>query len=527
MFNKIILATLALSIPSAAGAASLVYGAGGEPVSLDSGTITDNNSSTPQTLVYDTLVKFKKGTSNLAPGLALQWKANKDATEWTFYLRPGVKFTDGTPANADAVVFNINRWWDQDAPTGAKAFGKTFISWQFVMGGFKGEPNSLVKSVRADGPNKVVFTLTRPFAPLPETMATSFFGIASPTAVKKAGAKYGTPAALPVGSGPFVMQSWTSGDRITLVPNKNFWGTKAKYDQLILRFIKDPSARLNELKSGNIDFTTDLNPEQLGAVKADKNLTPVIIPSFNVGSLSLNTANKYLANEKVRRAISIAINKKAIVDSFWNGLGVSDANFLPPALDWANSQKVPADYKYDPAAAKKLLAEAGYPNGFTLDLWYMPVSRPYFPTPKPIAEAMAADLGAIGIKVNLKTEDWAKYLQDRFKAPGFDMYMIGWTGPYASPYTFYYTYFGDESSQDTNYKNAKISELLRQASASSDRAVQAKAYAQINELTYEANVRLPVVHSRPLAATRSYVKGWMPGPSSIIPFEDITLDGKK
>ncbi|AZI41604.1 ABC transporter substrate-binding protein [Deinococcus psychrotolerans] len=510
-----------------ASAATLVYGMGGDPVSLDTGTITDGNSSLAQSLVYDMLVRFKKGTSTIAPGLATRWSSNKDATEWTFYLRKNVTFSDGTPFNADAVVYNVNRWWDLAAPEGATAQSKTFTSWQFIFGGFKSDKNSFLKSVKADGPDKVVFTLNNSFAPFPEAMATTFFGIASPTAVKKAGAKYGTPAALPVGTGPFVMQSWQTGDRITLTTNKKHWGKKASYDNLVLRFIKDPSARLNELKAGTIDFTSDLNPDQLGAVKADSSLNEIIVPSFNVGTLSLNIRNQYLKNDKVRQAVSMAINKKAIVDAFWNGLGVSDASFLPPALNWAASKNVPDDYKYDPAAAKKLLADAGYPNGFSIDLWYMPVSRPYFPTPKPIAEAMAADLSAIGIKVNLKTEDWAKYLTDRNTAPGFDMYMIGWTGPYASPYNFYNTYYGEASPADTGYSNPKIFELLGKAVASSNKAVSAKAYAQIAQITYEANIRLPIVHSRPLGAERSYVKGWQPGPSALTPFEDITIDGKK
>ncbi len=515
-----------LSLGSSASAASLVYGMGGDPVSLDSGTITDGNSSLVQSLVYDMLVRFKKGTTTITPGLATRWTANKDATEWTFTLRKNVKFSDGTPFNADAVVYNVNRWWDTAAPEGAP-MGKTFTSWQFIFGGFKSDKNSFLKSVRADGPDKVIFTLSHPFAPFPESLATTFFGIASPAAIKKAGAKYGTPAALPVGTGPFVMQSWQTGDRIVLTPNKTHWGKKAKYDSLVMRFIKDPSARLNELKAGTIDFTSDLNPDQLGAVKADPNLTAVIVPSFNVGTLSLNIRNQYLKNDKVRQAISMAINKKAIVEGFWNGLGVSDASFLPPALAWANPKTVPADYTYDPAAAKKLLTEAGYPNGISLDLWYMPVSRPYFPTPKPIAEAMAADLAGIGIKVNLKTEDWAKYLEDRNTAPGFDMYMIGWTGPYASPYNFYNTYYGESSPADTGYANPKLFSLLSMAVASSSRTVSAKAYAQIGQITYDANIRLPIVHSRPLGAARSYVKGWQPGPSALTPFEDITIEGKK
>ncbi|GMA16461.1 ABC transporter substrate-binding protein [Deinococcus metallilatus] len=528
MLKKLLTAGLTLALISgSAGAATLVFGMGGEPVSLDSGTIIDSNSTLAQSQVYDYLVKFKKGTTDLAPGLALRWVPNKDASEWTFYLRPGVKFTDGTPFNADAVVFNVNRWWDPGAPGGAKAQSKTFTSWQITFGGFKGDPGDILKSVRAEGPDRVVFTLTRPFAPFPATMATTFFGIASPTAVKKGGAVYGTPAALPVGTGPFIMQSWKTGDRITLVPNKNYWGTKASYDQLILRFLKDPSARLNELKAGAIDFTSDLNPEQLGAVKADKNLVPVILPSFNVGLLSMNVANPYLKNPKVRQAISMAINKKAIVDAFWNGLADTDTSIVPPVLKWANNPAVPADYKFDPQAAKKLLADAGYPNGFSLDLWYMPVSRPYFPTPKPIAEAMAADLGAIGIKANLKTEDWAKYLTDARKSPGFDMYMIGWSGPYASPYSFYNTHYGPDGDADTNYSNPTLLQLMKAVAATDNRAAQAKLYGQMQQITYDANVRIPIVHSRPLAAARTYVKGWTPSATSLIPFQDITLEGKQ
>ena len=512
---------------SALAGGALVYGMGGEPVSLDSGTISDGNSALAQILVYDTLVKFKKGTSDPAPGLALRWTANANATEWTFFLRQGVKFTDGTSFNADAVLFNVNRWWDPAAAAGAKAQNKTFTSWQFIFGAFKGDQDSLLRGVRKDGPYKVTFVLSRPFNPFPEALATPFFGMASPAAVTRAGAQYGTPAALPVGTGPFRIQSWATGNRITYTPNAGYWGDKAAYDQLVLRFIKDPSARLNELRAGGIDFTSDLNPDQLSVVRADKSLTPVIVPSFNVGMLSLNLHNKYLANDKVRRAIGMAINKKPMVQAFWGDLGVSDASFVPPSLKWANSGSVPADYTFDPQAAKKLLTDAGYPGGFSLDLWYMPVSRPYFPTPKPIAEAIAADLGAIGIKANLKTEDWGQYLADRNKPPGFDMYMIGWTGPYASPYNFYSAFYGPSASLDTGYQNPRLDDLLARAASAGSRTESAKAYAQLHEITYGAGVRIPIVHARPLAAARTYVKGWEPGPALVTPFEDITIEGKK
>ncbi len=527
--NKVLLtALIAAAALGSAQAATLVYGAGGEPVSLESGNITDGNSNYVQRQIYDRLVDFKDGTTTPIPSLALSWSSNKDGTSWTFKLRKNVKFQDGTPFNADAVLFNVNRWWDAKDANGYRDQGRTYEIWGQLMGGYKGDAGSILKAVTKVDDSTVRFDLNKSSTVFPSLIGAGYFGIASPAAVKKAGGKYGTPAGGAVGTGPFVFQSWQTGDRVTLAPNKNYWGIKAKVDSLIFRFIKDPSARLNELKAGTIDFASDLTPDSLASVKADKNLTAVLKPSFNVGFLSLNTRNQYLKNDKVRQAISLAINKKAIVDAFWNGLGVSNASFVPPVLAWANSDKVPADYKYDPAAAKKLLSDAGYANGFTLDFWYMPVSRPYFPTPKPIAEAVAADLAAVGIKVNLKTEDWGKYLEDRSKAPFFDMYMIGWTGDYGDPDNFYAAYYGGtEATQDSGYNPPAVDKLLAQGVAAVSQADKAKAYSQLHEITYNAAVRIPVVHSQPLAAARTYVKGWVPSPLGNEAFNKITLVGKK
>lgn len=524
---KKLLLTALLSTLSAASAATLVFGGNGEPVSLESGNITDGISILVQRQIYDTLVDFKPGSTDLAPGLATSWKANANNTAWTFTLRKGVRFHDGTPMNADAIVFNLSRWWDKSHPYGFRDQGRTFEIVGELLGGYKGDATAVIKNIVKVNDTTVRIDLNKPSSVLPNVMAAGYFGIASPTAIKKEGAKYGTPASKPVGTGPFIFQSWRTGDRVTLLPNKLYWGSKAKVDQLIIRNIKDASQRLNELKAGTIDFANDLTPDSLRSVQADKNLVAVKRPSFNVGFVSMNNRNQYLKNQSVRQAISMAINKKAIVDAFWNGLGVSNASFVPPVMSWANSSKVPADYKFDPAAAKKMLAEAGYPNGFSIDLWYMPVSRPYFPTPKPIAEAIAADLSAIGIKVNLKTQDWAKYLEDRNKEPGFDMYMIGWTGDYGDPDNFYGAYYGANASDDINWNPANVETLLQQGRAAATQEAKAKVYSQLHEITYNAAYRIPMVHSNPLAAARSYVKGWVPSPLGSEPFNTITVTGKK
>jgi peptide/nickel transport system substrate-binding protein len=524
--KKLLLTALLATLP-AASAATLVFGGNGEPVSLESGNITDGISILVQRQIYDTLVGFKDGTTDLAPSLATSWSSNANATQWTFKLRPNVKFHDGTPVNADAIVFNLSRWWDKSHPYGFRDQGRTFEIVGDLLGGFKGDPTAVIKDIVKVNDSTVRVDLNKPSSVLPNVLAAGYFGIASPTAIKKEGAKYGTPASKPIGSGPFIFQSWRTGDRVTLAPNKTYWGEKPKVDQLVIRSIKDASQRLNELKAGTIDFANDLTPDSLKSVQADKNLVAVKRPSFNVGFVSMNNNNQYLKNQKVRQAISMAINKKAIVDAFWNGLGTSNASFVPPVLAWGNSSKVPADYKFDPAAAKKMLADAGYPNGFSIDLWYMPVSRPYFPNPKPIAEAMAADLSAIGIKVNLKTEDWAKYLQDRNATPGFDMYMIGWTGDYGDPDNFYGAYYGENGSSDISWNPPELQKLLEQGRAATTQAAKAKIYSQIHDMTYDAAYRVPIVHSQPLAAAQTYVKGWTPSPLGSEAFNTISIAGKK
>jgi peptide/nickel transport system substrate-binding protein len=245
-------------------------------------------------------------------------------------------------------------------------------------------------------------------------------------------------------------------------------------------------------------------------------------PSLNVGYLALNSSYPPLSKLEVRQAIAVALNKKEIVKAFWGELGENTPHFTPPLMQEFQSEGV-QDYPFNPQAAKQALAQAGYPNGFPLDLWYMPVSRPYFPNPKPIAEAFAADLSAIGIKVNLQTKDWAAYLADRNKSPGFQAFMLGWTGDYSDPDTFYYPHFGPGSTKDIgNWKNEQLFTLLDKGRATNDKAERSKIYKQIDELLYTEAVRIPIVHSQPLLAKRKSVSGWTPSPLGSEPLDEVT-----
>ncbi|MEG4581702.1 ABC transporter substrate-binding protein [Microcoleus sp. MON1_C5] len=509
--------------PAAVPAGALVYGAGGPPVNLEPGNITDGNSVVVIDQIYNRLTDFKPGTVELEPSLATEWSSSKDGKTWTFKLRSGVKFHDGTDFDAEAVKFNVDRWWDAKNPNGFREAGKNYPIWKDLFGGFKGEKDSLVKDVAVVDKSTIKFVLNRPFAAFPSAIGSAYFGMASPAAVKKAGAKYGTPGSLAVGTGPFVFKEWRSGDRIVLEKNPNYWKTGTpKVNQLVFRFVDDPAARLAQLRAGQLDFTVDLTPDQLKEVQADPNLEAVVRPSFNVGYLGLNPSYEPLSKPEVRRAIAQTINKPAIVKAFWGELGKHDSQFIPPALNWAASDKV-KDYEFNPQQAKAMLAKAGYPNGFDLDLWYMPVSRPYFPTPKPIAEAFAADLSAIGIRVKLLTKDWSAYLADRVKPPGFQAFMMGWIGDYGDPDNFYYPHFGPGSTGDLgNWKNPKVLELLDRGRASGDKAARAKIYAEVSQILHEEAVRLPIVHSQPLLGKRKNIQGWIPSPLGSESFEEVS-----
>lgn len=506
------------------GGRPIVYGSGGQPVLLDPGNVTDGNSIIVLRQIYDYLVDFKDGTTEPTPGLALRWSPNADSTVWTFTLRPGVRFHDGTPLNAEAVKFNLDRWWDDKNAFAFRQQRPNSIFPDF-FGGFRSDSkNTLFKSVEATGPMTVRITLTAPLADFPLMIGSGYFGIASPTAIRKAGANYGTAAGGAVGTGPFMFKSWRTGDRIELDRNPNYWRQGLpKASGVVVRFITEPAARLAELRAGNIDFTVDLPPDTLPTIRSDNRIQPVFRPSFNVGYLALNPSKKELSNVKVRQAIASAINKKDIVNAFWGDLGLTNGHFLPPSMDWAYSKKV-TDYTYNPEAAKKMLADAGYPNGFSMDLWYMPVSRPYFPTPKPIAEALAADLAAVGIKANLQTKDWGAYLADRRKAPGFDSFMLGWTGDFGSPDNFLYTHFGPGAVDDIGgVKLDRAVQLMEQGQKVGSQSERSTIYQQVDEILFDQALRIPIVHSRPLLAKKAGLTGWTPSPLGSESFANLEL----
>ncbi|MCF6092396.1 ABC transporter substrate-binding protein [Microaerobacter geothermalis] len=492
------------SLPNGGG--TLVFGRGGDSVSLDPADVTDGESLVVTKQVFDTLVDYADDSTDVVPALAEEWDS-QDGLTWTFKLRQGVKFHDGTDFNADAVVFNFERWMDKENPY----HQGDFPYYSYMFGGFKGDEGHIIKEVKSVNPYTVQITLNRPYSPFINTIAMPAFAIASPEAVKKYGDKFGEN---PVGTGPFIFKEWKRNDSITLEKNPNYWMEGyPKLDKLIYRSIPDNSARFIALQNGEIDLMDGLNPDDVTLAKQDSNLQVFLRPSMNVGYLAFNTEKPPFDNKKVRQALNYAVDKKALIDAFYNGLAEPAKNPMPPSL-WGYNDDI-QDYEFNLEKAKQLLAEAGYPNGFEVDFWAMPVPRPYIPQGQQIAEAIQAWFSEIGVKTNIVSYEWATYLEKTGKGE-HSMALLGWTGDNGDPDNFLYVLLDKDNAKGPDagniafYKNDELHDILIQAQQISDQGERAKLYQRAQEIIKDDAPWIPLVHSTPPLAGKVNIKGFVP-----------------
>lgn len=491
----------------------LVYARGGDAVKLDPATVTDGESLIVAEQIFDTLVNYKKETTEIEPGLAKSWNVSDDGLTYTFNLEEGVKFHDGTDFNAEAVVKNFDRW--------ANGNVEKFPYYQSQFGGYKGEKAAVIKEVKAIDPKTVEFTLFRPQAPFLKNLAMTPFGISSPAAIEKYGDKY---IENPVGTGPFKFKEWKRNDTITVVKNENYWKKGLpKLDTVILKVIKDNSARLNALIKGDVDLIDGMNPSDIEKVKSDKNLQIFERPSMNLGYLGFNVTKKPFDNVKVRQALSHAVNKEALIKNFYEGTAEPAKNPMPPSVSGYNDDIV--DYDYDLDKAKKLLEEAGYKDGFSVDFWTMPVVRPYMPNGQKVAEAIQADFAKIGVKTKIVTMEWGTYLEKLAKGEA-PMYIVGWTGDNGDADNFLYALLDKDaigSNNNSQYANDEVHDLLIKAQTETDEAKRNDYYKKAQEIIHNDAPWVPLAHSVPQLAGKSTIEGFFPHPTGSQSFVDTSV----
>ena len=516
---------MVLAAPKQGG--TLIFGRGGDSVGLDPAYETDGNSFMICDNLYEALVAYKDESTALEPGLAESWKISADGKTYTFQLRKGVKFHDGTPFNADAVVFSIGRMMKD---RNVKFFGKgwdipaqdrTPEYWVSM------EMDETIGAIEATGEYTVVFKLKRVEAPFLANMGMDFADIISPTAFMKNPKEF---LRNPVGTGPFQFVKWVKDDRIILAKNKNYWDKAGGpyLDQVVFRSIPENSVRFLELKAGSIHICQFPNPADIKLAQADKNLWLPTQPGMNIGYLSFNhTKEPWKSNLHLRKAIAHAINRKAIVDNLYQGMGQVAKNPIPPTM-WGYNEQVPG-FKYDVELAKAELAKAGFPEGKGLPeitLWSMPVPRPYNPDGLKIGVAMSGDLAKIGIKSRVVSYEWGTYLKRQREQPeDMDLFQLGWTGDNGDPDNFLAVLFDGlaSSSIRTQWHSKEYHDLMTQGKQTIDQNKRAEIYKKALKLIYDEVPVISVAHSTVIWPARNNVVDFKLHPTGSVRMKNVWM----
>lgn len=517
-----------------AGGGTMVFGAPGAPDMFDPIFATDGENFRPARQMYDTLVTYALGTSDLTPGLATEWTANEDGTQWTFALREGVTFHDGTPFDAEAVCVNFDRWYNLPnaaAQSQATYYTDTFEGYADNLAG-GGDP--VYESCEAPDPNTAVINLTQAKGAFPAAFGLTSLSISSPTAL----AEYDADAIEqsgeaftysdyanehPTGTGPFRFESFDrAGGTVTLVRNDDYWGEPAQIDRLIFRVIPDENARRQELQAGTIDGYDLPSPADWQGLE-EAGFEVLIRDPFNILYLGINQANNpALEDVAVRQAIAHALDREALVRNQLPEGAIVATQFIPDTVEGFNPDLEPIPY--DPERARELLAEAGQQD-LTVNFYYpTEVTRPYMPNPTNIFTSLAENLRQVGITVNPVAQPWnGGYIDSTTVNGTHDLHLLGWTGDYNDAGNFVGTFFG-RSKPEFGFTNDALFAELSTADATVDEAGQEAAYSAANAAIMEYLPAVPISSSPPAIVVRDGVEGLIPSPLTDERFLTVSVD---
>ena len=500
------IATLATTTPLSAK--TLVFCSEGSPENFYPAINTTGTSFDANGQIYSRIVEFERGGTRVVLGLAERWDISTDGKTYTFHLRRGVKwhsnriFKPTRDFDADDVVFSFERQWKENHPF----FRVTSSNHSYFND--MGLP-ALMKSVEKLDDHTVRVTLNEPEAPFLADLAMEFAAIQSKE-YADAMLKAGTPEKIdqePIGTGPYYLLQYQKDAVIRYRAFADYWDGKAKIDDLVFSITPDAAVRWAKLQKGECHVMPYPNPADLDAMRRTPGVEVLEQPGLNIGYLAYNTTKKPFDDVRVRKALNMAINKKAIIDAVYLSTGVAAKNPIPPSM-WSYNDDI-ADDPFDPAAAKKLLSDAGYPNGFTTDLWAMPVQRPYNPNARRIAELMQADLAKIGVTAEIRSFEWGEY-RKRAQNGEHMMAQLGWTGDNGDPDNFLHSLLGCNSARTDGSNIAKFcyppfEELVAKAKSVSDQSERTAFYRKAQVVFKEQAPWFTIAHAVQLKPVRKEV----------------------
>ncbi|MDR1798944.1 MAG: ABC transporter substrate-binding protein [Bifidobacteriaceae bacterium] len=505
-----------------------VFGGSADPVALDPALVTDGESIRVANQIFESLMGYKEGSAEVEPRLATGYTQSEDGLSYTFTLREGVKFHDGTDFNADAVCYNYDRWFNW---TGTMQQQNISNYYQLIFEGFKTSDNPdlqdpLYASCTTNGDFEATITLTRPYGGFIAVAGTIWLAIQSPDAMKQYDAdnveaeegsdvRYGEYAtAHPCGTGPFKFDSWEKGQQVTLVRNDDYWGDKAKVAKVIIRNVGDATARMQALQSGEIDAYDMVSPGDLAGLEgAGFQLVPR--QPFNILYLGMDQNTEIFKDVRVRQAFNYGIDKEALIAQVLPAGSEAATLFYPPAsagyaeaLEAVNAE---VQYTYDPDKAKELLEEAGV-MGQTIDFYYPTgTSRPYMPNPEEIYVALKSQIEALGMQVNGIPLKWSpEYLEQVKAVEGHSMFIVGSTSSTSSPglEVFFGTY-----NIEWGFNNQEIFDLVTSAKGQATAAETDTAYAAASVAIALDPPGVPVAHVPVTVALAPNISGYITYPT--------------
>ncbi|MBX9466819.1 MAG: ABC transporter substrate-binding protein [Rhizobium sp.] len=487
----------------------LVVGQIAEPKSLDPHTVTATNDFRILVNVYDGLVRFKDGTLEVEPALAESWDISEDGKTYTFKLRQGVKFHDGSEFNAEAVKFNFDRMLREDHPF--YSTGPFPLSFNFAS----------VEAVNAIDPQTVEFKLSEAFAPFLSNLAYPTGLIVSPAAVEQHGADYGRN---PSGTGPFKFVEWQSSQRVVIERNPDYWDGAASLEAVVFRPITDANTRVAEMMAGGIDVMVEVPPDNLATFRQDAGFAVAEQAGPHVWFGILNTRSGPFADKRVRQAANYAVNKETLVNDVLQGTATVAAGPIPPAFNWVESAVEP--YAYDPEKAKALLAEAGVDNPQLT--FYVTEGGSGMLDPITMGAAIQADLQAVGFSVKIETYEWNTFLgrvNEGLEGKA-DMAEMAWMTN--DPDTLPYLALRSDALPDKGgfnsgyYSNPEVDALLEKARTSTDQAERGKLYGQVQQIVHDDAPWLFVANWKQNAVTTAAVQGFKLQPSFLLNLHGVT-----
>lgn len=494
--------------PQSVSQRSIIYCSEGSPETFNpqlvtSGTTIDATSHQ----LYDRLITYQGKDNTIVPAIAKSWHVTRDGKKITFYLRKDVSFhktdyfTPSRNLNADDVIFSFNRILDNNHPF-HNISGGIYPFFQSV------EFENLVDSIEKINDYTVRFQLNRADSSFLANLATDFAIILSAEYAQEL-IDRNTMHDIdihPIGTGPFKLKEYRVGSLIRYYRHENYWQENAQIEQLVYDISPSKTSRLTKLLAKECDVSSYPIAHQKITERPD--LTLEAVTALNIGYYGFNTKKPPFDSKLIRLAVSLAINKQAIVDTVYQGKA-DTAHSILPQTSWAYDENTP-HHEYNPNQAKALLEVAGYAQGFTMDLWAMPVQRAYNPNAVTMAKLIQADLKKIGIKVNIVSYEWSTFLR-RLAQGEHQSFLLGWSADHPDPDNFFTPMLSCSATETGNNRtfwcNQEYDELIEKALRTAKVDDRKSYYAKAMKILHEEKPLLPIAHSKRYQARGNDVKG--------------------